>query len=385
MIDPFAPGLLRRLPEPPRRVAIVRASRIGDLLCATPTFRALRRALPDAEITLIGLPFARDLVARSRHLDRFAPFPGFPGIAEQWFDARAATAFLNRMQARRFDLALQLHGSGLHSNPFALLLGARATAGFIRAGGDPGRLDAAFPRPAGLHERRRGLAFAVFLGAPVDGEAMEFPLLAADRAEADRLLAGLSPPLIGLHPFAREDAKCWPLACFRDATRRLRAEYAGSVVILGGRDDCAAGDRLAVEIAHPVRNLAGAASLGGLGAIIARLAILIGNDSGPAHIASALGTSSVVLFGPTDSAEWGPPANGPHRVVRFDAAAESAEEWHPSLERVVAAAMTLLDCGGGREADAGMACSISHQRGPKCRTFAGPPGQQDAGPTQQPG
>ncbi|MDQ3889433.1 MAG: hypothetical protein M3312_02655, partial [Actinomycetota bacterium] len=61
----FAPGLLTRLAQPPRKVAVVRASRIGDFVCATPAFRALRRALPAAEITLIALPFARELVARS--------------------------------------------------------------------------------------------------------------------------------------------------------------------------------------------------------------------------------------------------------------------------------------------------------------------------------
>jgi hypothetical protein len=80
--DPTAPGLLTRLPDPPRKVALLRASRIGDFLCATPALRALRRALPEAEITMITLPLLRGLVERSPHLDRFVAFPGFPGIAE---------------------------------------------------------------------------------------------------------------------------------------------------------------------------------------------------------------------------------------------------------------------------------------------------------------
>ena len=63
--EPHTPGLLARLPRTPRKVVIVRANRIGDFLCATPAFRALRAALPNAEITLVGLPFVRDLVARS--------------------------------------------------------------------------------------------------------------------------------------------------------------------------------------------------------------------------------------------------------------------------------------------------------------------------------
>ena len=87
MNDPFVPGLLSRLPEPPHKIILLRASRIGDFLCATPAFRALRKALPGTEITMITLPMLQDLVMRSPDLDRFVAFPGFPGIAEQFFDA----------------------------------------------------------------------------------------------------------------------------------------------------------------------------------------------------------------------------------------------------------------------------------------------------------
>src|SRR6185312_11485326 len=145
--DQRAPGLLARLPEAPRKVALLRASRIGDFLCATPAFRALRAALPGAEITLITLPLLRDLVEHSPQLDRFVAFPGFPGIAEQFFDARRTGAFLAEMRAERFDLAIQMQGSGVYSNPFTLLLGAHVTTGFIRQRDEPGLLDGALPIP----------------------------------------------------------------------------------------------------------------------------------------------------------------------------------------------------------------------------------------------
>src|SRR6185437_1509188 len=166
--EPTVPGLLTRLAcagRSPRKVALLRASRIGDFLCATPAIRALRAALPDAEITMITLPLLRDMVERSPHLDRFVAFPGFPGVAEQFFDARRATAFFAAMQAERFDLAIQLQGSGVYSNPSTLLLGARATAGFIRPGDAPGLLDAALPMPACGSEVERLLALTSFLGA----------------------------------------------------------------------------------------------------------------------------------------------------------------------------------------------------------------------------
>lgn len=82
MFDPFLPGLLFRLPETPRKIALVRASRIGDFVCATPAFRAIRNALPLAEISLIAMPFVAELVNRSPQIDRFIPFPGFLGMAE---------------------------------------------------------------------------------------------------------------------------------------------------------------------------------------------------------------------------------------------------------------------------------------------------------------
>ncbi|TMC82950.1 MAG: glycosyltransferase family 9 protein, partial [Chloroflexi bacterium] len=69
MSDPFTPGLLSRFTETPRKVVVLRASRIGDFLCSTPAFRALRTALPGAEITMITLPLLQDLVTRSPHLD----------------------------------------------------------------------------------------------------------------------------------------------------------------------------------------------------------------------------------------------------------------------------------------------------------------------------
>lgn len=319
MDGPFAPGLLTRLPEPPRRVVIVRAKRIGDFLCATPAIRALRGALPHAEITLVAMPFVEDLAARSPHLDRFVAFPGFPGMAEQFFDARKAAALFARMQAEHFDLAIQMHGSGVFSNPFTLMLGARFTAGFVREGDGPGRLDAAFPIPEGMHEVRRLLALTTFLGAPARGEAMEMPLWPEDHAAGEALLAGADPPLIGLHPGAREDVKRWTLDGFAVVGRQLRRQCGGTVVLTGGPDERASAVALARSIGPSCRSLVGETTMGSLGAVIARLDVLVTNDSGPAHVAYALGTPTVCLFGSTDPAMWGPLDAERHRVLRFGA------------------------------------------------------------------
>ena len=218
--EPLTPGLLDRLPQP-RKVALVRASRIGDFICAGPALRALRAALPEAEICMITLPILAELADRSPYLDRTILFPGYPGLAEQFFDARRALAFFQAMQAERFDLAIQMQGSGVYSNPFALMLGASATAGFIRPEDAPGRLDAALPLPDTGHEMYRVRALTDFLGAPAQGDETCFPLWPVDHTAADALLAGAQPPLIGLHPAARDATRRWPPDHFAAAAARL--------------------------------------------------------------------------------------------------------------------------------------------------------------------
>ncbi len=314
MSDPFAPGLLQRL-RSVRNVAVVKASRIGDFICATPAFRALRIALPDAEITMITLPMLRELAERSPHLDHYVPFPGYPGLAEQFFDARKATQFFMEMQARQFDLAVQLQGSGVYSNPFTLMLGARATAGFVRPGDGAGRLDAALPLPETGHEVQRMLALTTFLGAPPQGERNEFPLWPKDHAGAEDLLVGAVPPLIGLHPAARDQTRRWPLERFVAAGQTLCERYDGTVVLLGDSAERPAATILRQSLGERCIDLVGRTSLATLGAVIDRLAVLVTNDTGPAHIAYACGMPTVTVFGGGDPRRNGPLSTGPFRVL----------------------------------------------------------------------
>src|SRR5262249_52412166 len=149
----------------PRRIAIFRALQLGDLLCVTPALRALRTALGDAEIVLIGLPWAKNFAARFTHyLNGFREFPGYPGLPEQLPDCSRILAFLKKMQADRFDLILQMHGNGIVTNPLVMLFNARATAGFFVPGGycpDPQRF---LPYPVHEPEIRRHLRLLEFLG-----------------------------------------------------------------------------------------------------------------------------------------------------------------------------------------------------------------------------
>src|SRR5262245_37937445 len=117
------------------RIAVIRALQIGDLLCAVPALRALRAAWPNAQIVLVGLPWARDFARRfRRYVDEFVALPGYPGLPDYPCDEATLPAVLAGLRERRFDLAIQMHGSGEIMNGVLARLEARRSAGFYRPG-----------------------------------------------------------------------------------------------------------------------------------------------------------------------------------------------------------------------------------------------------------
>lgn len=313
-------NLLPSLAETRARVVIVRALRLGDLLCAVPAFRALRAALPHAHLTLIGLPLAREFVRRCAYLDAFEEFPGYPGIADQPYDAGRTLAFLSRMQASHIDLAIQLHGSGVFSNPFALLLGARRTVGFTRSGEIDLGLDLAIPYPQQGHESERLLTLTRALGAPDRGHESEFLLLPEDHAELATLrslqpLLASGRPLVGLHPGAKVRTRRWMPERFAAVADALAVERGAAIVLTGGRDEWETCEMVRAHMRADALNLAGSTSLGALAALLSRLDLVVANDSGPAHLAAAVGTRSVVIFGAAQAETWAARDTRRHRAL----------------------------------------------------------------------
>lgn len=306
----------RNLVRTPRRIAIFRAIFLGDLLCATPALRALKRRFPGAEITLIGLPWARLLVERLPFLDAFEPFPGYEGIVEAPFEPERTRAFFAKARAHEYDLALQMHGNGSFSNGFTADLGARATVGY-RAVEDDDRLTAGLRYDPNEHETRRWLRLVAALGATSDDLRMAFPTTPAEDRAATSLLrgAGRGGPLVGLHVGAKDPNRRWPTANFAALGDILMGTYGARIVLTGTAEERELTKDVARRMRSPVLDLAGQTDLGTVAAVIARLDLLVTNDTGASHLAAASRTRSVVLFGPSRPAQWAPLDRARHRVV----------------------------------------------------------------------
>lgn len=329
-----------RLGCPPRRVAVLRALQLGDLLCAVPALRAIRAAWPGAEIVLIGLPWARAFAERfDNYVDGFREFPGWPGLPERAPEVGRLPSFLAEIQAERFDLAVQLHGSGPFVNPLVALFGAARSAGFALPGGYRPDPELFCPWPGRGLETRRLLALTEFLGLPAQGEHLEFPVREADR-RALGAIGGASELVPGgyacVHPGASVEARRWPPERFAAVADAIAARGL-SIVLTGTSGEAGLCRSVARAMHHPVIDLAGRTDLGTLAALLEGARLLVCNDTGVSHIAAGLGLPSVVISTGDNPARWAPIDDRRHRVLCRDPGVEAGE--------AIARVMDLLDHG----------------------------------------
>lgn len=306
-----------RTRAPIQRIVVFRALYLGDLLCATPALRALRCHFPAAEITLIGQPWAQDLVGRLNCLDRLLVFPGYPGLHEAPYDRRRTDAFLARARASAYNLAIQMHGDGTASNAFVAGLGAEQSLGYRRGSDD--RLTASLPYQEGEHEILRWMRLVATTGATADDTRIVFPYTRSESGRAASLLRmlpeGLTGPVIGLHSGARDPARRWPPEHFAQLADALVEQVGARIVLTGSTTEATTTAAIRRAMRFPALDLAGATDLGTLAALLARLTLLVTNDTGASHLAAATGTYSVVLFGPSRPAQWAPLNQARHLVI----------------------------------------------------------------------
>ncbi|HXG39702.1 MAG TPA: glycosyltransferase family 9 protein [Candidatus Limnocylindrales bacterium] len=327
------------------RVAVFRAlPGLGDLLCAVPALRALRRGFPAARIAYVGLESTRPLVERYPYVDEFVAFPGFPGLPEQPPAVGLLPGFFAALRARDFDLAIQLHGAGDVTNPIVARFGAARVAGYHRPGTEPPDPELSLPYHERCPEVRRWLRLTEMLGCPSDDERLEFPLVPpADPPEpagvalpADVVARLEEAPFVCLHPGASAAERRWPVESFALVGDGL-AGRGHRVVLTGSAGERPLTRRVAAAMRAPAIDLAGSTTLDELAALLVRAELLVCNDTGISHLAAALGVPSVVVFVASDPVRWAPLDRTRHRPVSGGPA------------EVLAEAIDLLEHGRPRD------------------------------------
>ncbi len=290
------------------RVLVWKLSALGDVILSTPSLRALRRQFPTGRLTLAVGRAAYETIARCPYLDDIVIYDRHGkdrSLLGQW-------RFIRRLRRERFDLSVDLQNSR-STHLMAWLAGIPVRVGYRRHYGWLMNRGVRLPKVvlapvAHQHYLLRQAGFVT------DGEALELWPVASDEEAAQQLLAparaaAAGPqPLVGIHPGGsgrwqtkRWDVERWAKLCSTLAQHRLR------VVVVGGKEEQPLGEILSRLAQPPPHLLIGRTSLMELACVIRQCQVFVAQDSSSLHVAAAVGTPTVALFGPTDARRHLPP------------------------------------------------------------------------------
>ncbi|MGI8586568.1 MAG: glycosyltransferase family 9 protein [Chloroflexia bacterium] len=314
------------LPANPR-ILCVKLADIGDVLLCTPALRALRTRYPGARIDLLTPPSSAALLRNSPEIDEVLVFDKFASDSlRSLLNPRTllgAAQFLYGLGRRKYDAVLIFHQYTLRFGALKFAALALASRARVRAGVDNGRgwfltrraPDGGFDAQ---HQADYWLDVAALVGAearPAD-RRLTIPVGERDYSAAAALLAELGLPgdglLVAVHPGAGwySTARRWPAEHFAALVAGLVRERGASVLLLGGPDEVRLADDLRGLVPQAersaVHNVAGRTSPAGTAALVQRCRLFIGNDSGPMHLATAVGTPVLAVFGLSNWRAFGP-------------------------------------------------------------------------------
>lgn len=296
------------------KIAVFRPNAVGDFVFALPALHALRHTYRHAELVYLGLDWHHALLAeRPGPVDRVVVVPP-DAIAE-----REATPdgdrenFLSAMRAERFDIVLQMYGGGRQSNPLVNRFGAHRTVGMQAPGAEP--LWRSIPYGGSVNRRLQLLEVASLAGARQWPMSEALAVTPADRLAAARLVPE-SPqhPLVVLQPGASDPRRRWPAARFAQVGDALAA-LGAHVLVNGTQNEAPLVNAVTGAMKRNATDLAGKASLSALCGLIERAALVVSNDTGPLHLALAIGRPAVGIYWFTNFIESAPLKQRSHRAA----------------------------------------------------------------------
>ncbi|MDP3091310.1 MAG: glycosyltransferase family 9 protein [Nitrospira sp.] len=297
-----------------KRILLIKPSSLGDIVHAMPVVAAFKQRWPSAHLTWLVKRQWSEIVQRIEGVD--AVWAVDPSLGS-WVGQAMA------LRAQRFDLVVDLQGL-LRSALVGRMTGCAQRVGFANGReGSPWLYSqrVAVPTPE-MHAVDRYLLMAAAVGAPVENEPQfRFRLLSQDVTALRELFRrkgiDLDAPWVAMNVSARWQTKRWPAASFAAVATQLAARGIGPLVVIGGPDEREASGLMRSLTACPVVDLTGETPIGLLPALLSKACVLITNDSGPMHVAAAVGRPVVSIFGPTSAVRTGPYGAG-HTVLTHD-------------------------------------------------------------------
>ncbi len=317
--QPFRPG------PGTDRILVIQLGDIGDVVLTSPSLRALKEALPGARVTALVRKGYGSLLAADPHVSGIVEAARGKGRLSEL--GRESAALVRRLRQARFDLVIDLR-TGDRGALLAWLTGAPVRV--VRRDRDaPFWHRLAFTHPVDLVLGERpahpggdqSLRILRAIGIDTDDTRPRLYVpdesLAAVRALLSRDGGGRHPRLVTVNPFSRWKYKEWGHDGWVDLLDWLWTARGLPAAVIGSREEAGAAGAIAARCAAPVINLAGKTSLGELAALLSLSCLHVGVDSAAPHIAAAVGTPTVTIFGPTDWRAWTVP-DETHRIVTPD-------------------------------------------------------------------
>jgi heptosyltransferase-2 len=334
----------------PLRLLVIHYRYIGDTVIVVPFFRNLRAAYPNARIVWALGPGDGDVVKGIPYVDEVKLWD--PGKKNRNRSAphrtwRAKLAFIRELRRPRFDKCYILKRS-VASALLGFASGARERIGFNTEWRRP-LLTQGVAYRRDQHEVENLLDVLRADGISPADKRLELWVAPAEQAAAADFLSrhGAAPgdKFVALHPFATNEPRAWHEDDFAEVAAALQKNHGARAIIFGGKPDRAKAERLRAKIGGAALNIAGETDLRTSMALLARCALLIGNDSGIMHLAAALGVPLVALFGPGTPDRFGPLTDrarviyhrfpcSPCRQKYFRDCTPSARQKPPCLEAI---------------------------------------------------
>jgi heptosyltransferase I len=291
-----------------QRIALLKPSALGDIVHSLPVLSALRRRFPQAHIAWIVNRAYEPLLLGHPDLNETIAFDRGAARSGWWTAARCWLRFLRQLRHKRFDLVVDLQGL-LRSGVMTQATGAPRRLGLssAREGATWFYTDAlAVPEPHEMHAVDRYWLVAEALGAGDQPKRFHVPIAETARTWALEQLRGCPRPWLAVGVGSRWLTKRWPPQHFAALTQRALQRFGGTAVFVGGGEETALAQTARHHLLGSVRDLTGRTSLPQLAAVLEQADVMLANDTGPLHLAVALGRPAVAPYTCTKVRRTGP-------------------------------------------------------------------------------